>query len=497
MWKVAVFVVAATIASAHAEGIVLETFVGQRPDEVTRLLAPFHEELAKRDFATGDAAGRKYEAAISRPALTKEGLPADFEAAVERGHKAWVAGRFDEAMSILGPLVDGAHANPGAFAQNQPLREKLLKALVALALSQQRKGDVGSAKSTLGEVLRSFPDTQLSRAQYGPDAFQLYEQVRRTNAEKGRGSITVKAPSDNAVVFINERYENMGTLTKGDLVPGEYRVFVQVAKQPSRAHRVTVRAKEDATVAINMPFDVALRTGPGWTGFVFANLSEREKNEFKYALAFAREISAKALIIVGVTGSGSNRALTGALIDLASGKEIRRASVALDPAPTADRVRTLAKFLGGDEPTEGIKVQVREDPPAPRTSEQHGQPTETPEEPTPAASPKTWMKWTGIAAIGVGLIGGGLAIKFALDSKSYGDEIRERCMTACSGAEVMALQDKQSTANRNTIISGIVGGVAVVSGVTFLLLWRHSARSAPMAIAPTRNGAMAVFTFSF
>ena len=490
MWKVASLLLA-VVATAHAEGIVVETFVGQRPDDATRLLAPFHEELAKRDFATGDAPGRKYEAAISRPALTKDGFPPDFEAAVERGHKAWVAGRFNDALSILGPLVDGAHANPGAFAQNQPLREKLLKALIALALSQQRKGDVASAKSTFSEVLRSFPDTQMSRAQYGPDAFQLFEQVRRSSAEKGRGSIAVKAPSDNAVVFINERYENMGTLTKGDLMPGEYRVFVQVGKQPSRAHRVTVRAKEEAKVDIDLPFDVALRTGPGWTGFVFANQSEREKSESRYALAFARSVSAKGLIVIGITGSAGNRSLTGALIDLASGKEIRRANVALDPAPTGERVRTLAKFLGGDEPTEGIEVKLRADPPPPKPPE-----AAAPAGDTPPSSDKSWMKWTGFAAIGVGAVGGAIAIKFALDGAAAGNELRDTCATSCTKEQVDALQAQQQAANRNAIIFGIAGGVAIATGVVLVALWRRSAHTT-LAVVPTPDGSMAVFSARF
>src|SRR5262245_58193393 len=131
-------VAAVAMPRARADGIVIERYVGQRPDDATRLLAPLHEALATRDFAAGDAPGRKYEAAVSRAALTKTGLPPDFEDAVERGHKAWISGRFDEAISALAPLVDAAHANAGAFAQNQPLRDRVLKALIALALAQQR-----------------------------------------------------------------------------------------------------------------------------------------------------------------------------------------------------------------------------------------------------------------------------------------------------------------------------------------------------------------------
>ena len=49
----------------------------------------------------------------------------------------------------------------------------------ALALSQQRKGDLAAARDTFQELLRSYPDAEISRGTYGPDAHGLFESVRR------------------------------------------------------------------------------------------------------------------------------------------------------------------------------------------------------------------------------------------------------------------------------------------------------------------------------
>src|ERR1700690_599798 len=95
---IALVVVAATAraASAGAGGIVLESYTGERPDDATRLLSPLLDELAKRGVVGGyDVVGRKYEAEVSRPTSSLEGLPPDFADRVERGHKAGIEGKFE------------------------------------------------------------------------------------------------------------------------------------------------------------------------------------------------------------------------------------------------------------------------------------------------------------------------------------------------------------------------------------------------------------------
>jgi hypothetical protein len=343
------------VAPARAGGIVLESYTGERPADAPRLLGPVLEELARRDYATGDTVARAYEAQVSQPAVRAAGIPADFAAQVDRGFKAWVSGRFDEAVKVLVPLVETAHANTGAVARDPSLRDPLLKAQIALALAYQRIGDLSAMRATFSEILRSFPDAQISRATYGPDAHQVFEQVRRDVQAQGRGTLHVKLTDDSGVVFIDESYRAVGS-TSLPLSPGEYRVVVMMNKQPSRNHRVTVRANAETTIEIDGKLDLAVRTA-GYTGFAFATQPEREAHEARSAQRFARAIGASAVAVVGIDDVRGRSAVVGSLVSLQSGREIRRASIPIEPDPSRDKLRALARFLAGDDPAPGLDVQ--------------------------------------------------------------------------------------------------------------------------------------------
>src|SRR5690349_18612268 len=93
------------------DSVVIESYGGARPDGATRTLQTVFDELTRKDFVAGtDVVGRKFETRVSRPALTALGLPADFAAQIDAGHKAWIAGNFTEAMKLLQPMVNAAHA---------------------------------------------------------------------------------------------------------------------------------------------------------------------------------------------------------------------------------------------------------------------------------------------------------------------------------------------------------------------------------------------------
>jgi len=490
--RVVLVVLVVALASpqvAMAGPIVIESYTGKRPDDATQLLAPLHEELAGRGYTSGDSLGRKYEARASRPATTPDGLAPDFESQVERGHKAWVAGRFDEAVSILVPQINAAQANAAAIAQNQALRQSVLEALTALALSQQRKGDLAAARDTFQEMLRSFPDAQISRATYGPDAYQFFEDVRRDLGKSGRGRLSVKVSSTSAVVFINERFENVGSLTKGDLLPGTYRVFVQIAKQASRVHKVEVKPEDETVLALDPAFEATLRTTGPATGFVFSDQNTRDKNEPGYAARFANEVGASAVAVVGIDMVRGRPALVGSVVDLQSTKEIRRASLTLDPVPTVERIRSLAGFLAGEAAAEGLVVEIGAEPEKEEEEEESEQ---------ERGSNRSWMLWTGIGGVALGAVGGGLAIKFALDAKDASAEYDRVCAVSCTSEQALSLERQQKTANRNAIISAAAGGAIVVTGAVFIVLSRMGGgRSNSVAVVPTTGGVYTSYTHSF
>jgi hypothetical protein len=479
---------------AHADGIVLEAYTGARPDGATRLLAPVLDELGVRGFAGRETLGKSYAAKVSHPASAPGGLPTDFELGVERGHKAWIAGRFDDAIAQLTPLVSTAHANTAVIAQSQALREKVQKALIALALSLHRKNEVAEARAVLREMLRSYPDSQMPRAIYGPDAFALYEDVRRGAAREAKGKLVVKANNDAAVVFVNEKFAEVGGLQRGDLIPGVYRVYVQFAKRTSRAHLVEVKADAEASLTIDLDYDATVRTG-GWTGFEFASAGQRDKHEARYAVRFARALGATGVVVVGIDQSRGRASVVGSLLELKSGRELRRASLALEPGPTEARLRSLARFLAGDDAASGLDVEINElradedddDGGAARDDASVG-----------AGSDRRWMLWAGLGLGAVGAAaGGGLAVKFVLDAGAAGEEIDRRCAVACTPEELRPLEREQAAANRNAVIAGVAGGLVVVTGVVFIVSSRLGSKQKHVAVVPTRDGVMAGLWGSF
>jgi len=456
-------------APTWAGGIVLEAFTGERPADASRLLGPVLDELAARGFSAGDTVARQYEGQVSRAAQTASGLPADFAAQVDRGFKAWVSGKFDEAIRVLQPLVEAAHANTGAFVKDPSLREPLLKALTVLAIAEQRTGDPSAARATFGELLRSAPDSQVSRGQYGPEAADLFEQVKRELSAAGKGKLTVKA-DDGAVVFVDEVFRGTSTT---ELVAGEYRVSVMLNKQPSRSHRVVVKPGQETTIAIDAGLDQAIHVN-AWTGLLFADEAGRESHEGPFAAAVATSVGASAVAVVGIEDVRGRPAVVGSLISLSTGREIRRASVAMEPDPSTDRLKALARYLAGEEPAGGMIDVQPLDQTVTKGGEvvavRHDQGGETP-------SHGRWGGWKWITG-GVAVAGLGTgAVLLGLDG---------RCSNSPPAGQLCNVYD--------TKMPGLVslGAGAVFAGVAIYLFATQPKEPAKTAfIAPTGDGAIA------
>jgi hypothetical protein len=470
-------VVAAMVVPEAAwagDGIVLESYTGSRPANAKDAISPVLDELAARGFIAGpDVVGRKYEAQVSRPAVTALGLPATFAEQIEKGHRAWISGKFDEAVAILGPIVDAAHANSGTFAKNPGVRDRLMKAMIALALSLQRNGDPTAARETFAELLRSFPEAKVTKGTYGPEAASLYEQTRQELAGAPRGRLLVKLANEAAEVFINERLERKGTTVK-ELPPGDYRVIIQLGDQQSRTHRVVIKPNEEASLNVDLAFDATVHSSPSWTGFEFATTGDREKSEAGYASAFANAIDGRAVVVVGIDQVRGRPAIVGSLVSLVNGREIRRASLALEPAPAQDRLRALARFLAGEEASADIDVQIAGDPSVVKAVEQVRAGT------TPSRRWGGWTWITGVAALGG--LGAGTAL-LALDGTCPGGKSDVNC------------PNLYSTAAPGWIS---LGAGAVFAGVTvYLIVTRPKAAKTTAYVLPTGDGAVAGFATQF
>lgn len=342
--------------------IVLESYTGGKTEAAAKQMAPLLEALARKGFNGGyDVVGRSFESRASRPAIA-EGLPADFAKKVEAGKQAWVVGKYEEAANALAPLIDLAHANAGAFATNKGLLDAVETALIVISLSHERMGDPEAAVSTWTEFLRSFPDKSVPRGIWGADAAQAFDKAKKVISTRlGIGKLLVRSSIDTGVIFINERIEQPGSVSKDNLLAGDYRVFVQLGGgRLSRQHRVTVRARETAILTVDADLDVVVQTSPSWTGLAFTNGGDRERLEIERASQFGNAVEATAVMIVGIDQVHGKSSIVGILVNRNRSTDIRRASVPLDPAPSAERLQSLAAFLVGDltEVPEGIQVDA-------------------------------------------------------------------------------------------------------------------------------------------
>ncbi len=473
---------------AGADGIVLEAYTTDRPADATRLLLPIVEELTHLNKSiTGEQLRLTYESSVSKPAQTPEGLPTDFADQVDRGFRAWVGGKFDEAIKLLGPLTDAARVNSGTFAKNQTLREPLRKALIALALSEQRIGDLAAMKTAFAELLHSFPDAVVSRGVYGSDAFTAFDEVKREVAAAGEGKLMIKVAQDGGAVFVDEAYRGQGS-TSLSLAPGDYRVLVMLNQQPSRTHYVSVRANSEATVTIDAELDQAIHTR-GWTGFLFTNDAARDAHEAQFAANFANAIKAPSVAVISIEQVKGHAAIVGALVSLESGREIRRASVALDPDPSTDRLKALARFLAGEQPAAGLDVLVGDGAKEPAhgggtPSSSGGDDQRRDDGSAPmAGGDGRWGGWKYITAAGtVGALGAGIYLAVE-DGK---------CQTAPQPGHPCNNVYAYSPFQYVTLAGGAVLAAATVY---LFATMSHEQDGRAAYIVPTQGGAVAGYAF--
>jgi hypothetical protein len=473
----AAFLLATVTTSARAEdGIVLESYTGARPDNAGTVLEPMLSELATKNFVGGgDGVGLRFESTVSRPAGSVGKLPPNFADQVDQAHKAYFAGKFDDAIKMLVPLVDTARANTGAFAMQPALREKLTKATIALALAYNRSGDAAAAKATLGELVRSSADAQVPKGTYGPEANALFEQVKKELTAGPKGRLLVKLANEDAEVFINERLERTGTTVK-ELIPGDYRVVVQRRGTLSRNHRVTIKPGSDVTIAVDLPFDAVVHT-TGWVGFEFPSDADREKSESTYAQQFASKVGAGGVIVVGFDQVRGRPAVVGSLISTVNGRELRRASLALEPPPSEDRLQALARFLGGEQATPDIDVQISGE--ASNLVTSGGKVIEAQE---PGGRWGGWKWLSGVAAV-AGIGAGAYLLK-----------IDGTCPDGSNTSNCPNLYNVTAPA------WGTLGAGAVLAGITvYLFVTDDSAqpRARSAFLVPTDGGALAGYATRF
>lgn len=359
----AVLAASALVATdAKADPIVLEAYGGARPADADRLLEPVMAELARAGFPAPREVGRRVGEQLSRSGrqLSPDELTTAMRA-IESGYKKFVGGQYAEAVTEIDRGLRPLQASPATIAGKQDRRELVLKGLIGLSLAHKRLGRQAEATAAMAELLRSFPDKEISYKDYGPEPRDFFKQVQGDLAREGRGSLAVDVDDDRAVVFVNERYAGVGDVTVSDLYPGAYRVFVQQGDELGRVHDVKVEAGATANVSVSWALDAALESD-GAAALVFADEDARRELEPRHAVRVARALGAPSVVVLGIRDNRGRRSVVGAVYTADSTRPLRSGAVAVEPvAPSASRLEALARLLAGDEVAADLVAPLNEE----------------------------------------------------------------------------------------------------------------------------------------
>jgi hypothetical protein len=495
VWLAAIAIALTSAARAHASPrsdakkpiLVLESHTGERPAYIDPLIVTLDEELETRGFAARPATiltianGR-----VPRPGvLDRDQTAAAVAQLVSEGAKAYADGKLEDAAKALTSAIRSIQRNPALFVLNARNADVTFRAYATLSLVQSRSGDATASLTTMEELIRTFPARPLARGDYGPDGEKLYRDAAKHVRTLGRGQLWIDAHDAQAVIFVDGQIQGTQKAALADLIPGTYRVFIQVPGTIGRQYEVDIRANEDAHVDATH-VDAWLWATDQWLGFSFPTDAERGR-EAKYASELARRWTGGDVVaVVGSTRLQGKPALIGSLYRV-DGTALRSAVVS-----TSDRdaIRALAQFLANGTGVDGVQgIQVVRNNNVERDSSPTGLLARR-------RITRPALFWSAIGLFAAGLATGGLTLKFANDATAAGKELQATCAVSCTSDQEHALAAKQDTADRNALITGIVGGVAVTTSAVLLIFsLRH--RSTGVAVVPIRGGLAASYAVEF
>ena len=452
------------LTAAHAappgDPIIVEARVGEAPPDGARLLAPVLAELSRSGFAGPGAVAGRVDRSLSRPARhLGDEQAAEAIRAIEGGYKQFMAGKFDAAVQEIERGLAPLRAAPAALIGNTERRDAVMRGLIGLALAHKRRGREVQASEAMKELVRSFPDREVSNKSYGPEPREFFEAIRRDLGGDGKGTIAVDLDDDRTVVFVNERYAGAGDVKVADLYPGTYRLFLQQGNQLGRIHEVVVEPGATATVNLSWQLDAMLRTDGG-AALQFDDEAARRDLEARFAVRLARALGAPSVVVLGIRENRGRRSVVGAFYAADSTRPLRSGAVAVEPvAPGRDRLEALARLLAGDDAAAALVAPLADEPIAPAGAGVEAAPADR----DAGARPLRTWKWVTLGAGVAAMAAGGALV--ALHEP----------------APALRPGNARSEGRRDTRTAGIVTGSAGVAltavGVYFFVRDRRDARA--------------------
>lgn len=359
---VAVFVVLGAPSGATADPgaakpiLVLESHVGPRSADVGRVMAALDELLETRGFAARPATLQRLAGPwVPRPGILDPALTTtEIAQHLSDGWKAFVAARWDEANDKLTRAIDEVHRNPELVVSDTRHLDRMFKAHVALAVSQQQRSDASGAARTMTELIRIFPSRPVERVEvWGREGERLYNNMLTQIQQRGRGRLSIDAGHSEAAIFVEGQLRGRNSVQLADLVPGTYRIFIKLPGLDGRQYEVQVAPDDDTHLKINSEMDATLRITDTWIGLEFATEAARAVDG-KIAAEIARRWTKSDAVAVLAAGQDRRRpVLEGARYG--DGVQLRRARIYTD-RPDSPAVSQLARYLADGTPGPDLEI---------------------------------------------------------------------------------------------------------------------------------------------
>lgn len=461
--SVALVILMLGTAVSHAEPVkrvILQAYSKQIPHSGPVYAKRVVDALASQAPLHGAALKRAIEARLSLDAGVLSSAN-DIRDQVKRGCDQFLEGEYSTAVRVLSQARDIMLASQALMAEDQTLRSELHRTTLFLAHAHLRLDEKARATELLGEVIRSFPDKEPSRAIYGPDLIAQYRHVRESMRRSKTGVLTVTTDPAGCMVFVNERYVGSTPKRVIDLLPGRYRIYVQRPGKPGRVRVVDISPAEHR-IAIDFTLDSVLRTGPSMAPtLIYPSREQMQRLEREHAIQIGRALQAEEVVVLSLVLHQGRQTLQGTVLSATTGSVIRSGGVTADPTPpTANEIKALGRFLVLGEPAAGVIVSTE----AANTKNNESVTSNTPTTVQPAGRKSIWP-WITLG-IGAAVLATG-TILWTYDGKASCDS---------GGGECADLYKTKSYAIPITIV-----GAAALATSTALFIWQWSASESESA----------------
>ena len=495
---------------ALADGILFESYVGTRPAEADRIAMLVHAVFDRRGFI------------VDLPTLTRlfhehafrQGVVAPRFGEILRkqslaGANDFSDGNFRRAADGLGKLITAMRQNALVVARDPKNRELALRALVYYALACGRLAEAQEAApteaeryarlrdDTMTEVIRSFPSKIITAKSFGEESELLFQRIRDQLNKAGRGKLSIAVSDPDAVIYINEIVQGTAKVEVGDLLPGVYRVLLQMSTGEARQYEVEVTANQVARLAVDWDVDSLFVVGD-WVGFKYPTEKEHAREAQLVSELAKKHSNAYVAATVTIARVRGRAAVTGTSYSVISGKLLRSGRVELTGTISDERALDhLVDYLMVHAAVEGVTPVDHPEYIAPTTLEPEHvaapvEPAPAPPvvetavtSPPPAPAPRrshTWPMWAAA---------GGAVTAFAI-----GGYALYRYYGPCGRQEDLC--------RTYVPYAGAEGYAALGAGVALSALsayWFIRTTNAPnttrVTMAPLRNGAVVGCAGSF